>query len=249
MDTKRTCCCKFKSNVVHWVRICDSLENYFREQKRRYNFDEEELNQFYLDAEMLDDVVMNCAQALPKLKTKNKPNAPTAGPRKPQDNYLLDFEYELNEALRNCIQQHQELMTFSEMLEDYNNFFILWKSFQTTFQLCNIVFTIIKTDATLIQYINFVGYIILSLMDLFQMCYFGEILKQQSSKVGTALLRCPWHLCGGQFRRRVSIILANTMKPLVLTGGKFFVLDFNKLTGVSASIHDPPQYTLRPFQL
>lgn len=76
------------------------------------------------------------------------------------------------------------------------------------------------------------AYLILTLLDVFQLCYFGEILKQQSSHIGDALLRGPWHLCGGPFRRIALLILVNSTKPLVMTGGKFFVLDFQKLTSV-----------------
>lgn len=192
---------------------------------------------------MLDDVENNSALMLQKSKDNRTYGGATTRVRKPQDNYLLDFESELCEALHGCVQHHQNLVAFSEMMEDFFNFFILMKSLQTTFQMCNIYFTIIKTNATLFQYFNLGSYIILSSLDLYQMCYFGEALKQQSSRIGSALLRCPWHLCGGRFRRDMSIILANTMKPLVMTGGKFFVLDFDKLTGVSAFV----QRSIPPF--
>lgn len=183
---------------------------------------------------MLDDVEGNSALMLQKLKDNRTNSGAASAERKPQDTYLLDFESELSEALHDCVQHHQNLVTFSEMMEDFFNFFILMKSLQTTFQMCNIYFTIIKTNATLFQYFNLGSYIILSSLDLYQMCYFGEALKQQSSRIGSALFRCPWHLCGGRFRRDMLIILSNTTKPLVMTGGKFFVLDFGKLTGVSA---------------
>lgn len=82
------------------------------------------------------------------------------------------------------------------------------------------------------QYFNMSAYLILTLLDVFQLCYFGDTLKQQSSHIDDALLRCPWYLCGGPFRRLMSVILANSRKSLVLTGGKFFVLDLNKLASV-----------------
>lgn len=77
------------------------------------------------------------------------------------------------------------------------------------------------------------AYLILTLLDVFQLCYFGETLMQQSSHIADALLRCPWYLCGGPFRRITSIILSNCTKPLVMTGGKFFILGFHKLSSVS----------------
>lgn len=54
----------------------------------------------------------------------------------------------------------------------------------------------------------------------------------QSIRVGDAALRCPWYLCGANFRRSLSIMLANTVEPLKLTGGKFFILDYAKLLAV-----------------
>lgn len=83
------------------------------------------------------------------------------------------------------------------------------------------------------QYINMSQYLMLTLLDVFQLCYFGETLKSQSSHISDASLRCPWYLCGGPFRRNLSIILSNSVRPLVMTGGKFFILDFHKLTRVS----------------
>lgn len=77
------------------------------------------------------------------------------------------------------------------------------------------------------------AYLILTLLDVFQLCYFGDTLKQQSSHIDDALLRCPWYLCGGPFRRLMSVILTNSTQSLVLTGGKFFILDLNKLASVS----------------
>lgn len=83
------------------------------------------------------------------------------------------------------------------------------------------------------QYLNMTSYLILTLLDLFQMCYFGDVIKQQTSHIGDALFRSDWHLCGGRFRRVAIIILSKSMHPQVLTGGDFFVLDYTKLIGVS----------------
>lgn len=69
-------------------------------------------------------------------------------------------------------------------------------------------------------------------LDIILLSYVGDILKQQSTRVGDAVFRCPWYLCGAKFRKSISILLANAAKPLTLTGGKFFVLDYNKMIGV-----------------
>lgn len=55
----------------------------------------------------------------------------------------------------------------------------------------------------------------------------------QSIRVGDAVLRSPWYLYSGSVRRSLVVIIANTMHPLKLTGGKFFVLDYTKVIAVS----------------
>lgn len=86
------------------------------------------------------------------------------------------------------------------------------------------------------QYWNLTPYVILTLLDVFQMCYFGEILKRQSSHSAEAFSQCPWYLCGGPFRRIASVLLTNSNEPMVLTGSGFFILDFSKLINVSSKI-------------
>lgn len=64
----------------------------------------------------------------------------------PQDNYLTDLSEELNQAIISCVEQHQMLIEFSKMMEDFFSVFVLLKSFQTTFQICNLVFTFLKVS-------------------------------------------------------------------------------------------------------
>lgn len=73
-------------------------------------------------------------------------------------------------------------------------------------------------------------YFLLSFLDILELGCFGEILKQQSLKVDNALFHSPWHLCGGQFRRPMSIFLMKSRRLALLTGGKFFILDFTKMS-------------------
>ncbi|XP_031627368.1 putative odorant receptor 85e, partial [Contarinia nasturtii] len=194
-------------------------------------FEREELNQYYLAAELMDDVESNTA----KMRTILERDPRKFHPSKqylPQDNYLTDLSEELNHAIFACIKHHQMLIEFVAMMEDFFSLFVLLKSFQSTFQICNLLFTFIKIEGTAKQYFNMTAYLILTLLDVFQLCYFGETLKQQSSHIGDALLRCEWYLCGGPFRRIASIILANCNQPLVMTGGKFFILGFSKFTSI-----------------
>ena len=63
--------------------------------------------------------------------------------------FLTEYQDELAVALRDCIQHHQMLMQFCKMLEHFLNPYILVKSLQLTFQLCNLSFTLLKVSKLL----------------------------------------------------------------------------------------------------
>lgn len=118
------------------------------------------------------------------------------------------------------------------------------------------------SNFSIIQYVNFGEYLACNLCDIYAICFIGEMLKQQvinkltfdkqtnciksftwlfrvtsqSTRIGDAIYRCPWYLCGDKFRREIGIMFSWAAKPLVITGGKFYVLDFNKMIAVSPII-------------
>lgn len=111
----------------------------------KVNFKSEELNQYYLAAELMDDIEGNST----KMHTELNENPAKFRIRRtylPQDNYLTDLSEELNQAIISCVEQHQMLIEFSKMMEDFFSVFVLLKSFQTTFQICNLVFTFLKVS-------------------------------------------------------------------------------------------------------
>ncbi|XP_055304002.1 putative odorant receptor 85e [Sitodiplosis mosellana] len=223
--------CSLKNLQATAMTLNGSRLEQLRKLQSMVDSESEELNQYYLAAELMDDIEANTAKMRAALD-RDPSKFQLSKKYLPQDNYLTDLTEELNFSIFACIRHHQMLIEFSAMMEDFFSVFVLLKSFQSTFQICNLLFTFLKIEGTAEQYFNMTAYLILTLLDVFQLCYFGETLKQQSSHIGDALLRCPWHLSGGPFRRIALIFLANCTKPLVMTGGKFFILDFQKLTSI-----------------
>lgn len=114
-----------------------------RDLQKKIDFSSEELNQYYLPAELLDDITTNTNNM--KLELQQNPNKyKTKKKYLPQDNYLTELSEELNDALLNCVRHHHKLIEFSKMMDDFFQVFILMKSFQSTFQICNLTFTFIK---------------------------------------------------------------------------------------------------------
>lgn len=60
----------------------------------------------------------------------------------------------------------------------------------------------------------------------------------QSIKVGDAILRSPWYRFDVKFQRLIIIVLANTQKALIMTGGKFFDLGWDLFVTVSLSYNN-----------
>lgn len=116
-----------------------------RKLQSMVDFDSEELNQYYLAAELMDDVEVNMEKMRAALKRDPRKFQPSKK-YLPQDNYLTDLTEELNHAIFACIQHHQMLIEFSAMMEDFFSIFVLLKSFQSTFQICNLLFTFLKVS-------------------------------------------------------------------------------------------------------
>lgn len=113
------------------------------------DFESEEVNQYYLNAELMDDVESNTAKMRNELV--ENPNKYRSNKQYlPQDNYLTELSEELNHALFDCVRQHQMLIEFSGMIEDFFSLFVLLKSFQSTFQICNLLFTFMKVSISVL---------------------------------------------------------------------------------------------------
>lgn len=198
----------------------------YSKEQNKINFNESLLNEFYMGPEHLDDVRANSEISKDLPPVKQLPDG------LPQDNYLPELKNELTAALADCIKHHEIIIESARKVESFISTLIFVKSLQMTFQFCNILYTLISVS-DVGGFLLLIIYLSLTFLDIFQLCYFGETLKQQSLKVGDAIFHSSWHLCGGQFRRSVSIFLSNSNRPLLLTGGKFFILDFAKMSAVS----------------
>lgn len=121
-----------------------------RKLQAAVDFESEELNQYYLAAELMDDVEANSAKMRNELH-ENPSKFQSKLNNLPQDDYLTDLTVELNQALAACVQQHQVLIEFCSMMDDFFSTFVLCKSFQCTFQICNLLFTYMKVSLILLN--------------------------------------------------------------------------------------------------
>lgn len=80
--------------------------------------------------------------------------------------------------------------------------------------------------------INTGQYIVLTMVDLFVISYMGQIIQNQSVRVRDFLFETPWYRFGGPIRRSMLIIQLYTKEPKIITGGRFFIMGYDKCIAV-----------------
>lgn len=72
--------------------------------------------------------------------------------------------------------------------------------------------------------------------------YLGQIILNQSVRVRDFIYEVPWYQGGAPFRRSLLIIMMNTLKPHIITGGKFYAMGYDKFTAVKRLWTENYQY-------
>lgn len=110
------------------------------------DFEKEEINQYFLGSEIMDNVMQNSALWKGEMIRRLSCRTTASTNIRSEDTYLMEFNEELTEALKDCVRHHQMLIAFNKMIENFFNVFFLFKSIQTSLQLCNIFYTFIKVS-------------------------------------------------------------------------------------------------------
>lgn len=224
---------------------------------KNYDKDLEEINQYYLGNELMEDFEGH----LPPARTQKVSSHSTA---------ILN--YNISRALADSVTHHLMILKLCQMMEEFFRFYLFGILMHITSLSCFLAFmaTAVRYSSiqnfTLISIITFWSlsqltdqnlvnmfeYLFLIQMKLLMLSYFAEILKDQvknrgiylklvlaklllfpqSTRVGSALLRSPWYLFGPREKRSVMIILINSMKPTLLTVQKIYVMDTRCMAAV-----------------
>ncbi|CAD7092716.1 unnamed protein product [Hermetia illucens] len=132
-------------------------------------------------------------------------------------------------AIKRIAQHHAMIMEFGKKLESLYNFLAFLRVGEMTLQLCFLAFVAVQAKQDFKAFFNNVQYIILTLIDLSLYAYPGEMLRQQSVKVGDALMRAQWSEISRYFKNDILIIQTCSLRPITLSGAKIFPLDISQL--------------------
>ncbi|XP_053660533.1 odorant receptor 83a [Anopheles marshallii] len=212
-------CSQFDMLCCSLTNICQSamiLNGGYRTELRHYQHNHEIDTREYV----LKEVFREDLEHVQPTKTKSKLDQLSASQL-----YLTELSAELTCVLEDCINHHLLLLRFCQLLESCYHPYILLKLFQILLLLCFLAFMATVESLSTMKLINVLEYFMLTMTELYLYCFLGHILMNQGLKVGDALWKSPWHLCGASYRRRMLIILMNAQRPVRLTGLKLYELN------------------------
>jgi len=155
--------------------------------------------------------------------------------RQRDPNNFIDFPTSFNRAFIRCLTQHRYIILVLRKIERFFNLVWLFKTAEVTFLVCLVAFVWTKSTAanSFIRMVILGQYLVLVLFEMFVICYFAEVVYQNSQRCGDALWRSPWQLCLGQVRSHYLFFIMNGQKHFQLTAGKIYNLNVERFRSVS----------------
>ncbi|XP_062123037.1 odorant receptor 83a-like [Drosophila sulfurigaster albostrigata] len=149
-------------------------------------------------------------------------------------NNITDFSASFNRAFKSCIAQHRFIIAALTKIERFFNPIWLCKTGEVTFLVCLVAFVWTKSTSanSFIRMLILGQYLVLVLFEMFVICYFAELVYQNSQRCGDALWRSPWQLCMRQVRSHYLFFIMNGQKHFQLTAGKIYNLNVERFRSI-----------------
>ncbi|CAG9817648.1 unnamed protein product [Phaedon cochleariae] len=127
-------------------------------------------------------------------------------------------------CLRNIVMEHQELIRYVEDVKKSLKWYLfgefLVKSYQITVSLVNVIHATSKGE------IVFFMFILIGLLIQVMMVYYNaNELSLKSTNLSLRIFQAKWYDQCSEVVRSLSIVMARTQRPLVLSIGDFRVID------------------------
>ncbi|ALC45946.1 Or83a [Drosophila busckii] len=144
-----------------------------------------------------------------------------------------NFQIAFKSAFGRCLHLHRYIIKALYKMERFYNPIWLFKIGEVTFLMCLVAFTYTKsTNANSFMRMVVLGqYLLLVLYELFIICYFADVVYQNSVRCGEALWRSPWQLHMREIRSDYMFFMLNARRQFRLTAGKIYNLNVDRFRG------------------
>ncbi|XP_049542636.1 odorant receptor 63a-like [Anopheles darlingi] len=135
--------------------------------------------------------------------------------------------------LRECLLHHGRVIRFVQQIDEIFSPLLLLQLFTSTAIICVIAFaTTFSKDAGDSQTILMVLYLITAVYQLFQFCWYGQRLQNESNDLPVAVYNARWELCSREFQRSHQILLLYSQCRIELHAWSFSAMSLETFSGV-----------------
>ncbi|XP_030374334.1 odorant receptor 83a [Scaptodrosophila lebanonensis] len=141
-----------------------------------------------------------------------------------------DFPTAFKRCFKRCLKQHRYILVALEKMELFFNQIWFFKIFERTLLMCLVGFVCVKSNTTnsVMRTASLGQYLLLIFYELFIICYFAELLYQNSQRCGDALWRSPWHLHLLDIRSDYNFFMLNSKRQFQLSAGKMYYINVDR---------------------
>ncbi|KAI8043897.1 odorant receptor 83a [Drosophila gunungcola] len=144
-----------------------------------------------------------------------------------------NFASAFRQSFMHCIQHHRYIVATLKQMERFYSPIWFVKIGEVTFLMCLVAFVSTKstTENSFMRMVSLGQYLLLVLYELFIICYFADIVFQNSQRCGEALLRSPWQRHIKEVRSDYLFFILNSRRQFQLTAGKISNLNVERFRG------------------
>ncbi|XP_045762472.1 putative odorant receptor 92a [Maniola jurtina] len=147
------------------------------------------------------------------------------------ENFVSPSPEETRKNMRKCVNKHQELIELVNLLEILYSKSTLFNITSSSVLLCLSGFNIVVVQKTG-TVLKFASFLMLSLSQVFLLCYFGDLLMSSSIELSQTVYSCRWYDVEPAIRRSVLIILIRSQKPCKVTACNFADLNLSAFSTI-----------------
>ncbi|XP_013170678.1 PREDICTED: odorant receptor Or1-like [Papilio xuthus] len=129
-----------------------------------------------------------------------------------------------NKLFVECIDQHQTIIRFIEIVEDTYHANIFFQLSGTVAIICIIGLRITMSEPSSIQFYSMLIYMVTMLSQLLLYCWCGSELTTRSQELRDSLYQSPWYEQDRKFKKSLFITMECMKKPIVFKAGHYIPL-------------------------
>nr|QIJ45796.1 olfactory receptor [Glyphodes pyloalis] len=132
----------------------------------------------------------------------------------------LEIDDDVREKLNELVKWHQDIISMSDLLE-----VIYSKSTLFNYISSSVIICLAGFDVTVIQdiaiVITFATITLVGMLQIFFLCFFGDMLMKSSTEVSTAAYNCRWYIADIPTRKTILLMQTRAQEPCKITAAGF----------------------------